>query len=63
MLPEPLKNVPEAMLMILPLRCRFMIGITALQQRKTPFRFTSMTRSHSANSSSSIDPFHSFCVT
>src|SRR4030095_150922 len=55
MLPEPLKKVPEAMLMILPLLCFFMIGITALLQRKTPLRLTSNTRSHSSNANSS-DP-------
>jgi hypothetical protein len=31
MLPEPLKKVPEAMLMILPRFCRFMIGITVFE--------------------------------
>ena len=40
-----------------------MIGITALLHKNTPFKLTSMTRSHSSSASSSTGPFHNFWVT
>lgn len=43
----PAKKRVEDMLIILPLPCLFICGMTAFIQSYTPFTFTAITRSHS----------------